>query len=203
MSKKRNLLLIFTRNPELGKVKKRLAAKTGDKAALSIYRFLLKHTAEITKNISAEKKVCFSEAIEKGHFWDASYGKKLQKGKDLGERMKNAFQEGFEQGYHKIIIIGSDLYDLSSHDLEEAFAALEKSDYVIGPAQDGGYYLLGMKFLNLNLFKNKAWSTASVFEETIKDMGAKKIQVLEERNDIDHLEDLKAHPELQQLLENF
>ncbi|WP_424495205.1 TIGR04282 family arsenosugar biosynthesis glycosyltransferase [Salinimicrobium sp. GXAS 041] len=200
MSKNRNLLLIFTRNPELGKVKKRLAAETGDKAALEIYKFLLKHTAEVTKNVSADKEVHFSEAIEKGDFWDESYGKKLQKGNDLGERMKNAFQEGFEQGYNNIIIIGSDLYDLSSHDLEKAFAALENSDYVIGPAQDGGYYLLGMKSLNSTLFKNKAWSTASVFEETVRDIEAKKIHVLEERNDIDHLEDLKAHSELQQLL---
>lgn len=203
MSKMQNLLLIFTRNPELGKVKKRLAAETGDRAALEIYQFLLKHTAKITRNIAADKQVFFSETIEKGDFWDESYTKKVQQGRDLGEKMENAFMQGFEAGYENIIIIGSDLYDLSSKDLDEAFATLENSDYVIGPAQDGGYYLLGMKTLNSNLFKNKSWSTAGVFEETIKDMGSKKIHILEERNDIDHLEDLKAHPELQQLLENF
>lgn len=196
----KNLLLIFTRNPELGKVKKRLAATTGDESALKIYKFLLKHTAGITGRISADKEVHFSETIEKEGFWDESYGKKVQQGDDLGERMKNAFQQGFEAGYKNIIIIGSDLYHLSHKDLERAFETLESSDYVIGPATDGGYYLLGMKSLNLRLFKNKAWSTDSVFEETIKDMKGGKIGILEERNDIDHFEDLKDHPELQQFL---
>ena len=200
MPKSRNLLLIFTRNPELGKVKKRLAAETGDEAALKVYKFLLKHTAEITRELAADKQVYFSETIEKGQFWDESYERKLQRGQDLGERMKNAFQEGFEAGYKNIIIIGSDLYDLNRHDLEEAFEALEHLDYVIGPAKDGGYYLLGMKTLNLKLFRNKAWSTASVFEETVKDMGRKRVNKLPERNDIDYLEDLKDHPQLLKLI---
>lgn len=200
MPKNKNLLLIFTRNPELGKVKKRLAAKTGEKAALDIYKFLLKHTSEITANLSADKEVHYSERIEKEDFWDETYTKKVQTGDDLGERMKNAFQQGFESGYQNIIIIGSDIYDLRHSDLEKAFKTLETSDYVIGPAMDGGYYLLGMKSLNLDLFKNKAWSTHSVFEETVKDMISKNIAILEKRNDIDHIEDLEDLPVFKQFL---
>lgn len=200
MPENKNLLIIFTRNPELGKVKKRLAAKTGKKAALDIYRFLLKHTAEITRELSADKEVHYSERIPTEDLWDETYSKKVQKGEDLGERMKNAFQQGFEAGYRNIIIIGSDLYDLNHSDLIRAFQALEDSSYVIGPATDGGYYLLGMKSLNSDLFKNKSWSTASVFEDTVKDMDANNITVLEKRNDIDHFEDLQNNPIFQQFL---
>lgn len=202
MPKNKNLLLIFTRNPELGQVKKRLAAKIGDEAALNIYLFLLKHTAKITEKLAVDKKVYYSEKVGNGDIWDETiYKKKVQTGSELGERMKNAFQEGFQEGYEKIIIIGSDLYDLERRDLEKAFQALEKSDYVIGPAVDGGYYLLGMKSLNLDLFKNKSWSTDSVFRETIKDMNTKNITILEKRNDIDHFEDIEGHPAFHQFLD--
>lgn len=196
----KNLLLIFTRNPEPGKVKKRLAASIGDEAALEIYKFLLEHTSKITSDLPADKVVYYSEEIEKEDIWDETYDKKPQKGEDLGERMKNAFQSGFESGYRNIIIIGSDLYDLDRNDLVEAFTALEKSDYVIGPAKDGGYYLLGMKSLNLNVFRNKSWSTASVFKETLKDINSKNITILEKRNDIDVLEDIKDVPVFQKFL---
>ena len=200
MPENKNLLIIFTRNPELGKVKKRLAAKTGEKAALDIYKFLLKHTAEVTRELSTDKEVYYSERIPTEDLWDQTYSKKVQKGEDLGERMKNAFQQGFEAGYSNIIIIGSDLYDLNHSDLIRAFQALEKSSYVIGPATDGGYYLLGMKSFNPDLFKNKSWSTASVFEDTVKDMDANNLTVLEKRNDIDHFEDLENNPIFQQFL---
>ncbi|GHA42927.1 hypothetical protein GCM10007103_25110 [Salinimicrobium marinum] len=200
MPENKNLLLIFTRNPEPGKVKKRLASSIGDEPALEIYKFLLKHTSEITKDLPVHKEVYYSERIEKEDLWNETYGEKLQKGEDLGERMKNAFQNGFESGYRNIIIIGSDLFEITKDDLEEAFNALENSDYVIGPAKDGGYYLLGMKTLNLKLFKNKSWSTASVFEDTIKDINSKHITILEKRNDIDVFEDIRDVPVFQQFL---
>ena len=191
----KNLLLIFTRNPEPGKVKKRLAASIGDKAALEIYKSLLHHTAEITKRLPVDKEVYYSEKIEKNDSWDDKiYDKTVQKGEDLGERMKNAFQKGFAAGYTNIIIIGSDLYDLHQEDLDKAFKALQTSDYVIGPAQDGGYYLLGMKSLNAAVFERKAWSTKTVFQDTLKDLNEKKTTILEIRNDIDYVEDLKDHP---------
>lgn len=179
-----------------------MAAKIGDKAALNIYLFLLKHTAKITEKLAVDKEVYYSEEIENEDVWNkAIFKKKVQTGSNLGERMKNAFQEGFQEGYENIIIIGSDLYDLDDRDLDKAFEALENSDYIIGPAVDGGYYLLGMKSLNLDLFKNKSWSTDSVFRETIKDMNTKNITILEKRNDIDHYEDIEGHPAFLQFLD--
>lgn len=201
MVNNKNLLLIFTRNPELGKVKKRLAKKIGEKPALDIYLFLLEHTARITKNLPFDKQVWYSEEIEKDDFWEGSiYDKKLQTGGGLGERMENAFRQGFAAGAKHIIIIGSDLFEISQKDLEKAFSALERAAYVIGPAEDGGYYLLGMKSLNSALFKEKSWGTATVFEETLKNIENQHITILERRNDIDVFEDIKDHPVFQKFI---
>lgn len=187
-----NLLLIFTRNPELGKGKRRLAATIGDQAALDIYKFLLNHTVSITKNLYAEKQVYYSEEIWENDIWDnQKFDKKIQIGDDLGDRMANAFQEGFQNDYQKIIIIGSDMLDLSQENLENAFKALEKNDFVVGPADDGGYYLLGMKKFMPELFKNKTWGTETVLKDTLADLEHESTELLESKNDVDYYEDIK------------
>lgn len=192
LAQSKNLLLIFTRNPELGKGKRRLAATVGDQVALAIYRFLLEHTVTITQHLYAEKEVYYSEEIWMDDLWDnATYGKQLQQGADLGERMANAFLKGFERQFEKIIVIGSDMHDLSQKNLEEAFTALEKNDFVVGPAEDGGYYLLGMKKFKSQLFENKDWGTATVLKDTLGDLTDEHIAVLDEKNDVDHYEDIK------------
>ncbi len=190
--RKKNLLLIFTRNPELGKCKTRLAEAVGDHAALEIYKFLLEHTVKITENLETQKQVHYSVAIRDNDLWsDSVYQKKQQVGEGLGERMEYAFAQGFDEGYQNIIIIGSDMYDLAQTDIQEAFEALEAHDYVIGPALDGGYYLFGMKSLNSHVFKNKNWGTETVLKDTLSDIDTKKVRMLEERNDIDYYEDIK------------
>lgn len=187
-----NLLLIFTRNPELGKCKTRLAATVGDIVALEIYEFLLNHTAAITKNLSFDKQVFYSEEIWEIDVWDATiFTKKLQKGIDLGERMQQAFEEGFKMGYKKICIIGSDMYDLSQNDIETAFKYLDDHNFVIGPAEDGGYYLLGMNMINPLLFKNKVWGTANVLRHTLQDLANDNYVQLPIKNDVDLYEDIK------------
>ncbi|MGB3149660.1 MAG: TIGR04282 family arsenosugar biosynthesis glycosyltransferase [Maribacter sp.] len=192
LANSKNLLLIFTRNPELGKCKTRLAAKVGDESALEIYKFLLGHTVRTTKGLYAQKDVYYSEEIWQEDIWDNSiYGKKLQVGADLGERMANAFINGFEKGFEKIIIIGSDMYDLDQEDLERAFTAMDKDDFVIGPAIDGGYYLLGMKKYKGELFSNKEWGSDTVLESTLNNLKKEKLAILSEKNDIDHYEDIK------------
>ncbi|SNR53930.1 hypothetical protein SAMN04488009_2240 [Maribacter sedimenticola] len=204
LANSKNLLLIFTRNPELGKGKRRLAATVGDQAALDIYTFLLQHTVSITQNLYAEKRVYYSEEIWENDIWDADkYGKRLQQGNDLGDRMANAFREGFESDFQKIIVIGSDMYDLSQEDLESAFKALEKNDFVIGPAQDGGYYLLGMKTYKPELFQNKAWGTETVLKQTLADLKADSVCLLEERNDVDYFEDIKDIEAFQPFLKHI
>ncbi|QTE22118.1 TIGR04282 family arsenosugar biosynthesis glycosyltransferase [Polaribacter cellanae] len=194
----KNLLLIFTRNPELGKAKTRLAKKVGDETALEIYKFLLERTRNISSEVkTADKAVYYSVKIRENDIWNPDiYQKHQQFGEDLGVRMKNAFKNGFDAGYKKVLIIGSDLYDLSSKNIEIAFNELDTNDVVIGPAEDGGYYLLGMNSLEENVFKNKKWGTETVRKDTLTDLKDKKVKLLEFKNDIDVYEDIENIPEI-------
>ncbi|WP_313114100.1 TIGR04282 family arsenosugar biosynthesis glycosyltransferase [Aequorivita sediminis] len=197
----KSALLIFTRNPELGRVKTRLAKTIGDENALKVYKFLLKHTAEITENLNVDKYVFYSENIQRNDLWTPDiFRKKLQSGNELGERMKNAFSDIFSMGYESAIIIGSDMYDIDTQDLETAFVSLQTSSYVIGPASDGGYYLLGMKQLNTKVFENKVWGTDSVLKSTLNDLRQFKYTLLDEKNDIDYYEDIKEVEAFQRFL---
>ena len=199
----RNLLLIFTRNPELGKAKTRLAKTVGDETALEIYKFLLQKTRDISSKVNADKAVYYSVKVRDNDIWEASlYQKHQQKGENLGNRMQNAFTNGFNAGYEKVLIIGSDLYDLSSKNIDKAFDELENNDVVLGPAKDGGYYLLGMKKLHTSVFKNKNWGTETVREATLQDLIHQKVKLLEEKNDIDVYEDIIDIPEIMETFIN-
>ena len=190
-------LIIFTRNPELGKCKTRLAKKIGDENALEVYKYLLNHTASISEDIIADRYVFYSENIINEDLWDSNvFRKKLQHGNDLGERMSTAFRELLEIGYEKVVIIGSDLLDLDAATVNDAFTQLDFNDVVIGPALDGGYYLLGLKNLYPKLFLNKEWGTSSVLKDSINDLQNSKIYVLKELNDIDTFEDMQHYTEL-------
>ena len=185
-------LIVFTRNPELGKCKTRLAATIGDKSALDVYRFLLDHTVKITSPLSADVYVYYSEKIREIDIWDTSiFRKKQQQGLDLGAKMQHAFTEVFGMGYQKAIIIGSDMYDINTQDLEDAFLTLEHNNFVVGPAQDGGYYLLGMKQLKTSLFKNKKWGTTTVLSDTLQNLTLEKVSILPEKNDVDYFDDIR------------
>ena len=198
---KDRLLLIFTKNPVAGKVKTRLAKDLGNEKALEIYKFLLDHSVKFTSEVNAEKMVYYSDSVREKDIWSTDiYQKKKQVGDDLGQRMFNAFQDGFEEGYKKIVIIGSDMYDIETSDIELAFSELEKHDYVIGPALDGGYYLFGMKSLNSDVFKNKDWGTSSVLKDTLNDLKGEDVKLLETKNDVDLLDDIKDHPEFQKFI---
>lgn len=190
-------LIIFTRNPELGKCKTRLAATIGDANALEVYKILLNHTANISREIKADRYVFYSENIKKEDFWESAvFRKKLQTGPDLGARMQNAFSEVFEMGYEKVIIIGSDLLDLNAKLVNEAFDHLDSNDVVIGPALDGGYYLLGMKNLQPHIFENKIWGTETVLQDTKANLHNSKLHLLKELNDIDTFEDMQQYEQL-------
>ena len=122
------------------------------------------------------------------------------KRKSFTEKMDNAFSEIFAMGYEMAIIIGSDMYDMEAKDLGTAFDTLQNHEYVIGPASDGGYYLLGMKEPTSKLFQNKKWSTDTVLKETLKDLKDRDYVLLKERNDIDHFEDLENEEAFQKFL---
>ena len=194
-----SLLLVFAKTPIAGTIKTRLAKRIGAEKALWIYNQLLKKTAVTLKEISP-KVVVFYSGEHPNYFepYFSAHKKIPQQGFDLGERMEGAFQWGFDEGFKKIIVIGTDLWEVNDSLLKKAFEKLETHDYVIGPALDGGYYLLGMKTCTPSLFKNKKWSSETVLAATLSDLNENTVFLLEEKNDIDTLEDLKNMPELYQ-----
>ncbi|MGB5653633.1 MAG: TIGR04282 family arsenosugar biosynthesis glycosyltransferase [Robiginitalea sp.] len=198
-------LLIFTRNPVPGKCKTRLAATIGDQAALDIYVFLLQHTASQCAGLpGVEKIVYFSDSIGDGAIWDAdTFDYRLQQGADLGLRMQQAFKDAFTAGYREVIVIGSDLLDLSTSDLQNAFDLLSENEAVLGPAEDGGYYLLGLKKNIPGIFQNKTWGTKTVLQDTLNDLRNFKTAVLPARNDIDQYEDIAGNPVFEPFLKKI
>ncbi len=189
----RNLLMIFAKNADHGKVKTRLARTVGDDKALYIYLKLLEHTHAVAGMVDADKIIHYSERIEEFGVLDYyKFPKYLQKGDSLGSRMNNAFGQAFAMGYENVIIIGSDCYELSDEIVTSAFEALEKHDVVVGPAHDGGYYLLGMRRHYSHLFRDKVWSTSDVLLDTILDLQKLKVSylLLPALRDVDEEEDL-------------
>lgn len=197
----KNLIIVFTRNPELGKVKTRLAKTIGDTSALNIYKYLLEHTEKTIRHLEADKAIYYSVKIRNSDIWNPSiYQKHEQEGEDLGIRMYNAFKNGFKNNYEKIVIVGSDLFDLHPTHITSAFEALNTNDFVIGPAEDGGYYLLGMNSLVDTVFKNKAWGTETVRQDTLNDLKNESVFLLHQLNDIDTYEDIKNNNTLKSLI---
>jgi uncharacterized protein len=163
-----NAVIIFVKNPMLGNVKTRLSASIGNEKALAIYEKLLAHTLLSVKEIMADVFIYFSDNIDENIFeFENTFFRKVQQGNNLGERMKNAFDEVFDLWYDNVIIIGTDCPGIDLDLLDNAFLQLDNIEVVIGPAEDGGYYLLGMKKQNPQLFDNVNWSTASVLYSTI------------------------------------
>jgi uncharacterized protein len=191
-------LIIFVKNPALGKVKTRLARTMGDQAAFEAYLLMLEHTRDVTRQVDAHRALFYSEFIDENDAWPRpTYAKHLQASGDLGTKMQSAFETLFARGYKKVVIVGSDLLDLQVQHIAQAFRALQYHDFVIGPAADGGYYLLGMNSLTPELFQNKAWSTESVLSSTLADIQIlnKTVHLLPQLTDIDEEADWKAAKE--------
>ncbi len=187
-------LLIFVKNAVKGKVKTRLAATVGDKIALAVYQDLLQHTAKIALLPVVNKIVYYAEYIENDDiFSHEKYQKQIQIGNDLGERMQNAFYYAFKAGYEQVVLIGSDCFEITSEIIAQAFTELLKNDVVIGPALDGGYYLIALKKNQKELFQHINWSTAQVLNQTIKICQDNNLKVaqLQALSDIDNEDDLK------------
>lgn len=188
------VLIIFIKNPIAGKTKTRLAKTLGNEEALRIYGLLLQHTRKQSQALEAKRMLYYSEFINEEDDWsDTSFDKYIQWGKSLGERMANAFDQAFSLG-QKAIIIGSDCAELSTKILQDALDALDKHDFVIGPAIDGGYYLIGMSSYQPEVFENIEWSTDAVLSSTLKrinDLGASHF-LLPSLSDVDTEEDWNA-----------
>lgn len=174
-------------------MKTRLASTIGDKKALEIYFKLIEYTLAQTKEVNSVKNIFYSSFIQDNYSADFFY---LQEGVDLGEKMMNAFEKCFNHGAEKVIIIGTDCAEIKSTTFDAAFEKLNEKDVVIGPAKDGGYYLLGMKKMHSNLFQNMNWSTDEVYQSTINKLDKQNVSYhsLPILTDIDNEEDLMTLP---------
>lgn len=183
-------LIVFLRLPQKGKVKTRLAEKLGDDKAFAIYEQLVKHTLATVRKINWPVYFFYdgglpapSEQLSSAHYF-------LQAEGDLGQRMQQAFSLVLKN-YSKAVIIGSDCPGLTGNIIDQAFASLVAHEVAIGPAVDGGYYLLGCKKLNPILFDDIQWSSASVLTETIRRCAGSGLSyaLLPQLRDVDTLED--------------
>ena len=187
------LLIVFVKNSVLGRVKTRLAKTIGDNGAFEVYKELVNITEVETSRLQGVSiHIYFSDQIIESK-WPGQV-KYIQEGQDLGERMQLAFKNGFESGYQHIVGIGSDLPDINADLINEGLDALNDSDTVFGPSEDGGYYLIGMNKMIDLIFENKPWSTDLLLESTIHELNENKLRVklLTELNDIDDIDDLKS-----------
>jgi rSAM/selenodomain-associated transferase 1 len=188
-------LIIFIKNPEKGKVMPRLAEDVGDDAALTVYNQLLHHTRVVTQFFSGDKYLFYSDYPNWNDAWDiATYRKRIQQGDDLSQRIQAAVNSVLEEGHDRAIIIGSNCYDLSLQVLNAAVAALDTHEVVIGPAHNGGYYLLGVRTKQPTLLSKVEWNTRVALDTVVNALHNAHLtyQLLPVLHDLDNAEDL-AH----------
>lgn len=194
-----NAVIVFAKYPEKGKVKTRLAETAGEEFATDFYKLCAAHTFnELEKLRPSGTRVYLFYSAESREEEIRSWIKsdfifRPQSGNDLGEKMFNAFNEVFNDGACNAVIIGTDLPDISASIVQQAFSELEYHHAVIGPSSDGGYYLLGLKAVNENIFRNIKWSSAGVFERTTENLKELRwnFKTLTELTDIDTENDLR------------
>jgi rSAM/selenodomain-associated transferase 1 len=189
--------LVFVRAPEAGRVKTRLAATLGNEGALRVYRRLAEHTVREARSVDAELRIHFTPAGKEHEVraWLGDGARYLaQAGGGLGERMEEAFRAAFADGAGRVVIVGSDLPGLSAALLRRAFDALDEHPAVLGPARDGGYYLLGMRMIIPGVFDDVPWSTDVVLARTLERMRAAGVEpaLLPTLADVDEADDLPA-----------
>jgi uncharacterized protein len=166
-------LIIFARYPTPGLAKTRLIPALGALGAVQIYRQLAEHTVAQAKALQGQRRLAIAiyytgaEASVMAAWLGEELTYLAQSDGDLGDRLTAAFQTAFDQGYDTAIAIGTDCPELDAITLDQGFAALQDHPLVLGPANDGGYYLIGLRQPAPALFQNIAWSTATVLAQTV------------------------------------
>ena len=195
-------LVVFAKQPRPGAVKTRLCPPLTALEAAELYRCLLLDTLDLARRIDgATASICYQDDPGAAGYFATTAPRlpaRPQQGADLGERMLNAFREAFAAGNRRVIIIGSDAPDLPAEYVKKAFAVLASgSDVVLGPAEDGGYYLIGLTRICEELFCGIAWSSPAVLEQSLaRAAGAQRdVALLPLWHDIDTPADLER-PEL-------
>ena len=201
----RKRLIIFTRYPEPGKTKTRMIPELGAEGAADFQRRMTDHLVSKIKTLIKQRSLAVEIRFEDGserlirNWLGPSFSYRHQGRGDIGRRMERALGDGFQDGYASIVIIGSDIPDISSEIIHQAFEELQKNNLVLGPAGDGGYYLIGMQKADQDqaypeLFKAINWGTNQVLSQTLAAANQLEIgyALLDTLKDVDRPEDLKV-----------
>lgn len=185
-------VIVFAKDPQLGRVKTRVAAESTLEFAMSFYTACLDHLFDWLRQSSFQVLLFLAPPAEGSFF--AKYGKLpvyVQEGVDLGRRMHDALQRAFIN-HDRAVIIGSDIPGITQTLLQKAFEALDTSDAVIGPCTDGGYYLIGFRKESfIDCFQDIKWSTDTVFFETMLRLQHNTVALLPRLDDMDTVEDIR------------
>lgn len=189
-------IIIFQKNSQKGKVKTRLAVGIGEKQALEVYQKLCFACYKTCNSYSADKFLFFDSYIPSEKIQGTEeYHYQVQEGGDLGRRMEKALQKILNLGYQKVVLIGTDCPELNQDHLDKAFENLEHYQVVLGPAIDGGYYMIGVKNTVPSIFEEIPWSTDLVLNLTREKLQKLNLShaELETLSDIDTKDDLDAY----------
>ncbi|WP_455276660.1 TIGR04282 family arsenosugar biosynthesis glycosyltransferase [[Eubacterium] cellulosolvens] len=192
-------LVVMVKKPEKGKVKTRLCPPLSQEQAMNLYRnFLLDKIEQVSRVKNVLPALAYMPERAEKFFREIvpeNFELIPQNGSDLGERLANVFKEMFSDNFEQIVIIGSDSPTLPTSFIKKSFFLLNKRDVdiVLGPCDDGGYYLIGLKFFISSLFEEISWSTSKVFNETIKriEISDLRLAPLPVWYDVDSMDDLK------------
>ncbi len=186
----KEVLIVFVKNPEKGKVKTRLAKDVGEKKALDVYFDLLRYTKSLIYS-ELNVYVFHNPVLLHCFFWNNTHNE-LQVEGDLGLKMSTAINSVLKDKNNRVCLIGSDCFEISQKHIKQAFKSLKNNDLVLGPARDGGYYLIGMNKMQSELFQNMPWSQTSLIKATLEKANNLnlKYELLEKLNDVDYVTDL-------------
>jgi rSAM/selenodomain-associated transferase 1 len=187
------VVIVFIKAPRVGTVKTRLAQKIGAAAACDAYKTLM---STVLRSIAALPNVQLRHSPDEAeaeveHWRKPGWTTAPQGTGDLGLRLQRAFSDAFNSGASRVVIIGSDCPWLSAADIQQAWSDLETHDVVLGPARDGGYWLVALRQPLPELFEEISWSTANVLGQTVERANSRglRVRLLRELRDVDTLED--------------
>lgn len=190
-----NTLIVFAKEPRPGAVKTRLGRALGDEAAAKLYAAFLDDTLAVCRTVDAELCVSYTPASAAGWFGALAPDAVLmpQPEGDLGTRLNAAVESAFLIGATGVVVVGSDLPQLETADLERALRAVEMNRAAVGPTRDGGYWLLGLPRPAPEVFSGVDWSTQRVLGQTLDRLAAEEFEVmrLTTRFDVDDAADLE------------
>ncbi len=203
-----NLLILFIKYPIPGRVKTRLGSEIGYQQAALLYEELVKQQIQ-DLTCDAYDLACYVDDSRPIDLYRSKFGTCLtffpQQGNDLGERMAQAIEESFHRQYARVVLMGSDIPLVTGSDVTVFFNHLLTAPMVIGPARDGGYYMIGFQggIPVRPLFENMSWSTPDVFRTTLERASGLTVRIEHPWFDIDTREDLNLYRRLVQTGKKF